>query len=568
MSRLSFFATFRFAVWRELYARAGLLGILLGLLAIEALLSPRGREPWEAFVLFLILPPFAVALALRAPARADTFWRGLGGCAAARGLGAAVVHLGALFGTAGLLALAAGTRGEFMSESYDCSFGLYCGLLGALWSLVFAGRAVASGLTAAAPLVFTAAALGGITTLAEHWGRWPAADALFLRIALVGVAALVLGIVLEGPVGAWGGAVRKRGFGLRSMLAAFGLLLLVSFGTEAASPPHWAITGAEWAYVAPDGSVAYRDSDAVGWRRTPWTQRWTPQDGLEWWHHSGAQDDLFGPGSLSDLDAGPRGAVFFEDRVTWPDGRTTSCGASSYGMSWSPEGEAVVLWLAGDPGSWAIATPAGCTELPKSVSQVTLRTGGELVFVRGKQLFVGPSVDTARTIPFSDGAENDRLWAYTGASMTLVARQTAQEQSLFLLRGESLVPLATAPVSGTSEALIRRAWDTRLASFYFLDGCAVVEGALSCWNEDAERIVGPLSMEAQDNLVVLARGWLWDLEENALHRPSDGARLALSDGKPGRADERRYMEHVAILPDGRARHFSRGGNVRDFDLPD
>jgi len=565
MSTLSFFATFRLAVWRELYARAGLLGILLSLLAIEALLSPRGREPWEPFVLWLILPPFAVALALRGPARADTFWRGLSGFGAARAMGTAVVHLGALLGTAGLLAVAAAARGEFIADTYDCPLALYCALLGTLWSMVFLGRAVASGLVAVAPLVFAAAALGGVTGLAEYWGRWPPLEALFLRIVLVGSVALVLGIVLEGPVGAWGGAVRKRGFGLRCTLAALGLLLLASFGVEVMSPPHWRITRAEWTYVAPDGSVAYRNSDAFGWRRNPWTQRRTPQSGLEWWHRSGDQEDPFGPGSLSDLEPGPNGAVFFEDRVTWPDGRTTTCGASSYGMSWSPEGEAIVLLLLDAPSTWALATPEGCTQLPESVSQVTLRAGGELVFVQDMRLYVGPSVEAARHVPFPDGLETDRLWAYTGGSVTLVARQTAEAQTLYLLRGESLVPLVTAPVSDT---LTRRAWGRRLSSFYFLDGCAVLEGVLSCWNGEGERVVGPLSIEDQENQVVLGRGWLWDLEENVVYRPSDGAQVALVDGKPGRANERRYLEHIVLLPDGRGRHFSRGGKVRDFDLPD
>ena len=83
MTALSFTSSFRLALWREVHARAGLLLLMLGLLVVEVLLPEAAKEPWEPFVLLLLLPPIAVALALRGPASTDRFWRGLGGPGAA-----------------------------------------------------------------------------------------------------------------------------------------------------------------------------------------------------------------------------------------------------------------------------------------------------------------------------------------------------------------------------------------------------------------------------------------------------------------------------------------------------
>ncbi|MEE2827776.1 MAG: hypothetical protein VX498_01195 [Myxococcota bacterium] len=568
MRTLSFFATFRLAVWRELYARVGLLGILLALAAIEAVLPDHGREPWEPFVLWMVLPPLSVVLALRGPATADSFWRGLGGSSAARGLATAAVHLGALCGTAGVLALGAAARGELIADPEVCSLRTYCGLLGSLWALVFAGRAVARGLVAVVPLLVAGAGLYGAILLAPQGDRWPEWEAICLRIFLLGGAALLLGLLLEGPVGAWGGAVRKRGFGLRSLLCVLCLVLLASLGVEAASPPHWRVTGAEWSYVSPDGALAFRQTDPYGEQWTPWTQRWTPEGGLEWWKRSGEERPSWDEDRTDGFAAGPKGAFVLGGEVTWPDGSTTSCEAADLHMSWSPDGRAAVLVSTDGEGTWVIATPQGCTTLPASVHRPRLRAGGELVFVRDRILFVGPSVEAARPVPFPDGQGSERLWVSGGSTVTLVGRVRENQQTLWMLRGDRLRPLATGSLPIGPATLIRPGWGRSLGSFRQLDGCVTLDMELSCWDAAGERSLGPLSGADREGLVVLEKGWLWNLEDNSLERPRDGSRVPVAGASVGEHRSNRYLEHIALLPDGRARYFGRGGTVRDFELPD
>ena len=162
---------------------------------------------------------------------------------------------------------------------------------------------------------------------------------------------------------------------------------------------------------------------------------------------------------------------------------------------------------------------------------------------------------------------DERVWLRTGESITLVGRRRGAEHTLWMLRGDSLVLLARHSSSEARDPRIRPHLHHRLSSFTVQDGCAWLASTLSCWNAEGEQILGPLGEGEMEDQEVLGAGWLWDLESNTLHRPGDGASITLGKARPGLGWQRAYQEAVVLLPDGRARYFARGGEVRDLELP-
>lgn len=283
------FGPLRLAVWRELRASAPWTLGLLGLLLLDRLLPVRARGAWDLFALLLVLPPLAMGMALRGPAPADSFWRGLGHGRAAEAVRAGL-QITMLLATGGLLLASLSGRGESLRDLVDVGrpAEAWLALLFALHAVTWAGRVVADRTVALAGVLAAGPALWVATLVAASIDRWPTVGGLSARLLIVGGVAWVL--ALAGVhTGAWGGAVRRRGWRIGGVVV--GLLATVggTLAVEAAWPLEWTLAKAEWRDVAPDGSAAFRAMRAPypappegTWRDESgrWG-RWTEDAGLE-----------------------------------------------------------------------------------------------------------------------------------------------------------------------------------------------------------------------------------------------------------------------------------------------
>lgn len=546
MTSLSAIDVGRLTFWREIRARAPLLLVLLGCLVLDIALPIRSRGPWELFALLVVFPPVAVGLALRFPATADSFWRGLGGPGWVRGVVTAVVHLVPLLITAGLLLGSLHGRGESLSDVVDLPMlsQLYLATLTAIWAVVFAGRAVAGGMEALSLALATGPALWFVTLGAQYIAKWPTWIGLLWRVGALAVVAVLCGITLEGALGTWGGAVRKRGRAVWALPALLAGLLAASLAAEAAWPASLASSDGRWVDLAPDGSSAIMGWHEKGSAAVNRLLRWTPEDGVAWWVEQP-------PGAV---EPGPMGALLVDDEITWPNGTVTTCENTRGVHAWAPDGGAALLRIgSGRSQSWrALATPTQCTHLPKETGSIGLRPGGEMVFVRDNGLFIGTSVTGARRIPVpGHDPATGRLWVHSYNRNTHVVRTVGERRTVWLLDGHELIELMEA------EGAVR---------IHPPEGGCITASerghrAVSCWSPKGEPLFEGYPVGGRA-LLALGHGWLWDVRGHELVRPQDGATVPL----PVASRAAGWGDTVLLGPE-RVRYAALDGQIEDIALP-
>lgn len=549
-------------LWRELRARGPLLLILLGCLALDIVLPVRNKGPWEIFSLLIVLPPTAVALALRLPGGADSFWRGLGGSGVVRGAMTAAAHLVPLLVAALLLLWSLHGRDETLAVVVELPMvsSLYLATLVAIYALVFAGRAVAGGMATLCLLIAAGPTLWLVTLAARHINKWPTWHGLLWRICALAVLALLCGIALEGVVGVWGGAVRKRVPSSGALVALLLGIAGVGLAAEAAWPTSLAFPDGRWTVFAPDGSSAvmgWSDSRGLGMSRV---MHWTPEDGVSWGSRHGGI-----------VRPGPRGAWVAEDSVTWPNGAVTSCESdfeTLWWTSWAADGESVILSTQGER-RFALATPAGCTLLPRGTRGPGFLPDGGVVFVQNNELFAGESIANATRVPVpGHDPTAGRLDVSSTIRSTYVVLRGGGHYTVWQLRDGELTPLT----EGEGKVRVGNECVWRVAS-RFVNGPE--SSKLSCWTPAGE----PLFKEyAHDRrLLPLGHGWLvdrgkqsgfpstsWDVEvELALFRPTDGARVAI----PVTELRSRRSGALKLLGPDHLRVATRHGTFEDIMLP-
>jgi len=371
--------TARLAAWREIHARWPL--FLLGpvLIVFAALIEEEVGDALEMFVFFVLLPPFTMYLAARPGAKADPFWRGLGGPRWASLAGTVAIHAAVLGVTALASAPGAGNF-EFVDSELGrrvvlgeaLVFGLLYVTTAAARSFL-AGGAVASG----ALLAASALTLGGWLNL--HVWRWSPELAFVVRAGLIFAAAIVLMVWGEARYGAWGGAVRRRRWAISATVA--GVVLLLPVALDAADVGGFWTKSLRLDQVSEDGTSAAYSQDA----RRFWFSGagraglWTEADGLQSVGPAGGEYPWTGPhGAIAVSRYGDRG-----DPVgTWTWLRTASgvevrCDGVSP-AAWRPDGEAIAVrrivpqGTVADPDvpARAILSPAGCAPNADDVERV------------------------------------------------------------------------------------------------------------------------------------------------------------------------------------------------------
>ena len=546
--------TARLALWRELRARAPWLALLGLLLVLEPLLPERSRGPWAWFGLLLVLPAASIGLGLGGRGETDSFWRGLGGSPRVREGTRALVHLTALLLVWIALTLSASARGDGLDELLGIPRmeEAHAALCFVLWSLTFAGRAHASGAVALVPLLTAVGVLGLGTALWSGLERWPLVSSTLVRVETLGVLGLLAG-VQGAAVGAWGGAVRRRGFRLVHLSSTLAGLVLVSFVVELLFPVRWAPLS-RW-YAAPDGSSAML----------------LPEPGHRWgmgmsrgalWDGQGLSWHRGDPWAVT---LGPSGSRFTpEEGFEWADGRKTRCGLLLDEVrEFAVDGLSAVGRQAGSrlttPEWWApvLATPDGCQVTPKDVVVAwpledgvvfTRHEGADPVSGTGR-VFSGVDVASAREVELPEPRGFPNLNVQGGVAYVA------------LKHGDAHVVGRIG--DGAFEELFRsEEWYALHAESD--EPCAYTNSSRRrvCFDQDGSvfaRAEGPA-----DDWEALPGGWLWETSEHRLRRPRDGVTVPLPETEDA---FRPSAPAVRITGTGDARYFGPDRRVYDVELP-
>ena len=312
----------------------------------------------------------------------------------------------------------------------------------------------------------------------------------------------------------------------------------------------WTLAKAEWRDVAPDGSAAFRAMRAPypappegTWRDESgrWG-RWTEDAGLE--STAPARRRVFGPADAW-LESG---------QLHWADGTSTECPGRDDLWAWRPDGLAAVVhtWESGPlvdgVARWHIAgltlaSPLGCVEFPEGTTSAAL-SGEQVWSVADGRLWTG--LDDRRSPVDLAGIE---LLEVRNGRGRVYASGRAGEASVVLAR------------IGAEWIELHRGADWR--RFWSMNGCFYEPSTRRshCFDAGGRELLAaevPLA-------TLLGDGWLHDRAGHAVHRPVDGARVALPGPAPDPEDVDRGR--LILLPAGGLRYFAPNGRVHDVELP-
>ena len=430
--------TARLAAWREVHARWPLFLIAPLLLVLTAPRKEEVRDAVGMFVLFVMLPPLTVYLAARPGAKADAFWRGLGGPAWASLAGSVGLH-GAVLVTTALAAMPAwkgGLGGSAHPEVFALILAIPLAFL-VLYATTAAARAFSGGGVVIAGVIVGVAVLVAGTVLSFSIWKWSPALTLLVRTLLLVVVSGALAVYGETFFGAWGGAVRRRATAVGMLAVA--LVLGVPLALDAADVGHVFRSRLFLNEVSSDGASAAYGSGGWGeewWMSSRRAVQWTPGGSA-----------LVGPAGAWGVIVGPRGAVAMS--VVHPDSlvdrsytwmrtasgveRTCEGMAPVYQSAWRADGEALALRRmtayreTPDPRvpERAILDADGCTGLAQDVVAVGWDRGRRVEITERDTLRVEGMASAS--IPPTEGGVyacslhlghvGDRLVVYRGSTV-------------------------------------------------------------------------------------------------------------------------------------------------------